>query len=540
MLGKNDDAKDVDQTEQDLESTLYARHVEVTSLAELELQRGTPIPALFNQFYKFIQNPSSVSIETFKRMVDTDDTVGSGVDFLTTCLAARLGRYQHKSKEVTEWVNDQLEDIDNGWFNVIKEVLSATWAGFFVGEKVWANTEAGFVIKKVVPLPPSTVLFETDWAGEITEDGVLQYQRNYNPALQAGYYGSGMMGFSTNRPDQLAKLGDMPFPIRSANTYNYLSIRIPKLKVLHYAFDAQGKFGNPYGRSLLRRAYKYYVMKDHFLVMLATALDRKGTPLNIVYADPNTTLIDPEQLGSNESPRGQRKGIRADLAAIKAFANVHNDSVIVLPGKKGSIFEVDQVPQTANAGDFISALDFCNKSIMRALLIPSLIFGNGDGSGSFALGQEHAKTFDKILDGMLAGAKQCLLLQVIREMIAYNFPAEVWQEHGYGDFSKRDLTQDEKQKEAEMLEKAVSIGIVDTQDLNDLNKMRDTFGFEPREEPIASAMPMGVDEFGNPVEEPPGEGNPFGEGGEEKPQPGKEAEGPPKKDNPFKKFWRRK
>ena len=83
---------------QELNDMLYARHVEIQSFKDLEVQRGTPIPALFNQFYKFIQNPSSVSVETYKRMIDTDDTIGSCVDFLTTCLAARIGRYQHPNQ----------------------------------------------------------------------------------------------------------------------------------------------------------------------------------------------------------------------------------------------------------------------------------------------------------------------------------------------------------------------------------------------------------------------------------------------------------
>lgn len=509
-----DSFQDYDQTEQSLEQTLYARHAEVQTLKDLESQRGTPIPALFNQFYKFIQNPSTVSVETFKRMIDTDDTIGSGMDFLVTCLAARLGRYQHKSKEVTKWMNDRLAEVDGGWYNLVKEVLSASWAGFYVGEKVWFNTEAGFVIRKLVSLPPSTVLFETDWTGEITQDGVLQYQRNYNPSLLSnglGYFGglqASSSGFSGGvpRPDMYAKLGDLPFPIRTANTYNYLSIRIPRLKCVHYSFDAQGKFRNPYGRSLLRRAYKYYVMKDAFLQMLAVALDRKGTPLTIVYADPNVTLIDAAKAGVPGNKAGKAGvGIRADQAAKKAFENVHNDSTIILPGKKGQIFDIEFAEQGANQDAFIASIDMCNRSIMRAILIPSLIFGNGDGSGSFALGQEHAKTFDKILDGMLAGAKQVLIEQIIREMVAYNFPASVWREHGFGDFSKRELSAEEREKEMACYETAVNMGAIDMNNLQDLNKIRDTIGFEELEEPIQQP---GFDELGNPLAEVDADGNP--------------------------------
>lgn len=518
---------------------LYARHVEVESLNKLTEERGTPIPALFNQFYKFVQNPSSVSVETFKRMVDTDDTTGSGVDFLVTCLAARLGRYQHKSKEITMWVNRRLEDIEGGFFSNVKELLSASWAGFAVQEKVWANTEDGFVIKKLMTLPPQTVLFETERTGEITFDGILQYQRNYNPAVLSqgiNFFGgpaNAGFGFAdSSRPDLFAKLGDLPFPMRTSNTFNYMSIRIPRIKCVHYAFDAQGKFGNPYGRSLLRRCYKYYVMKDAILQMLATALDRKGTALPIVFADANTTLKDPEKITKGQQAQGNRNvGVSAQKAAQDAFKNIHNDTAIVLPGRKGTIFDVDFMPQTSNASDFIASLDFCNKSIMRALLIPSLIFSAGDGSGSFALGQEHARTFDKILDGMLEGLKQVLLKQLIQEMIAYNFPRSAWEKDGVGDFGKREMTQDERQKEAEMFSAGIQDGYIDTQDMNDLNKMRDTMGFEERETPIALPVEPGVDEFGEPIE-PGEEDGTDGERDDEQPTKEKPDAGAKRK-NPF-------
>lgn len=495
----------------ELEEELYARHAEINSFADLEKQRGTNIPALFNQFYKFIQNPSSVSVETFKRMVDTDDTIGSGVDFLTTCLAARLGAYQHPNKEIMDWVNKALEQIDGGFHSAIKEILSASWAGFSVAEKVWSNDAVhGFIIKKLVTLPPSTILFSTERTGELESDGILQYQRNFNPA-QMGAGGSYLFGFLSSialptaagmRNDPYAKFGDLAFPIRVGTTYNYMAVRIPKLKCVHFSFDAQGKFGNPYGRSLLRRAYKYYVMKDAFLQMMATALDRKGTPLTVVFADPNVTVIDEKKIDGATSAQGNRNvGIRGDRAALRAFSNVHNDSVIVLPGKKDQHFSVDKLDVTSNAQDFISALDFCNKSIMRALLLPSLIFTSGDGAGSFALGQEHAKTFDKILDSMNAGLTQTLLQQVVKELIEYNFGADVIKKDGLGSFGKRQLSDDEKQKEMECFASGIDKGVIDATDLKDLNKMREALGFEPRETPIPRPDPLGG--FGDEGEDTP-------------------------------------
>ena len=477
------------------------RSAELEHLSQLigkENQRSTAIPALFNTFYKFIQNPSTVSVETFKRMVDTDDTVGSGVELLTTCLAARIGRYQHPSEEITEFVNLALEGLEGGWTNNIKQILSASWAGYSVSEKVWANKLDGFVPTELVTLPPSTILFETDRTGKITEDGILQYQRSMNlgGAMAGGGIGGSTFsdGFSDRyRPDAYAKFGDMQFPVRMGNTFQYMSTRLPKLKCVHFSFDAQGNFGNPYGRSLLRRAYKHWIMKDAFLQMLSVALDRKGTPLTVVFADPNIQIKDPNQANvarGRENTRGTRGiGVNAQTAAKEAMEKIHNDTVLVLPGKKGQVYDIEFVPQDSNAEVFISSIGMCNQGIMRSLLIPSLIFTNGDGSGSYALGQEHAKTFEKILDGWNSGLKYVLLHQLIREIIAYNFPKSAWVKDGFGDFSRRDLSQDERDKEMTMFATAIDKGVVDTGDLADLNKMRESMGFEPRTQPIEKPQP---------------------------------------------------
>lgn len=476
-----------------LDEQLYARHTEIETLEDLKNQFGTPIPALFNQFFKFIQNPSSVSVETFKRMIDTDDTIGSGVDFLTTALAARLGQYQHKNKEITEFVNTALNGIQNGFYNSVKEMLSASWSGFTCSEKVWENSDLGFVPKKLVHMPPSTMIFEVDRTGEITKDGILQYQRNYNPALSGGVnylFGFQSMSISPQgrySPDPYAKLGDFPYPLRTAGIYSYMAIRIPKQKVIHYAFDAQGKFGNPYGRSLLRRCHKWWVMKDVFLNMLAVALDRKGTPLQIVFCDPNLTVLDETTYTQGGDARQQGR-IRGDLAAKRAFKNIHNDTTIFLPGKKGQHFDIENVPQSSNSSDFIQAIQECNKGIMRALLLPSLVFTGGDGSGSFALGQEHAKTFDKVCDGILEGLKGVLIDQLVSEIIRYNFPESAWKGDGFGGFSKRTLTNDEIEKELNAMQTAVNMGAMDMNDVTDMNKVRETVGLEPKDQPIMNEV----------------------------------------------------
>ncbi len=509
--GRDLEASAIEHVPDELADELMARHVEVQTLADMmgdDKQRGTPIPALYNMWFRFIQNPSTVSIESYKRMVDTDETIGSGVEFLISCLAARMGAYQHDDPEITRFVTRALAEMKGGFTATVKEMLSASWAGFSVSEIVWANKSIGFVPEKVVPLPPSSILFEVNRVGDLTEDGILQYQRNYQPLGLAGagfFSGLAQNGFIPNRPDPMAKFGDLAFPLRSANTFNYMSIRIPTIKCVHIAWNGPGMFGNPYGRSSLRRAYNWWVQKWAYCQMMGQVADRHGTPHTVVYADQNATMAKPGTPTANTTETQKRQNTeRAADAAARVFKNVHNDSVFILPGKKGQIYDVEVHDTSGSLPDFIAVLQFCNTMLMRALLIPSLIFTAGDGAGSYSLGQEHAKTFDKLLDSMLEGFKQSVLDQLIRQIIAYNFPQKVWQEQGIGDFAKRELTMDERQKEAEVFATAIDKGLVDTNDLADLNKMREAIGFEPRTTPIEKPVPMMPPGFG-------GEGEPDGD-----------------------------
>jgi hypothetical protein len=216
--------------------------------------------------------------------------------------------------------------------------------------------------------------------------------------------------------------------------------------------------------------------------MLAVALDRKGTPLQVWYVDPNAAFIDQDQAPNPGDQTGRSVGKRAQLAVRDALKKVHNDSVVVMPGKKGQFVDHDFIPQSSNAGDFIDTLNYLDTRILRALLIPALVFSAGDGTGSFALGQEHAKTFDKILDGMLGGFVQTLLRQLVRELIAYNFPKEQWEEHGLGEFSKRELSIEEREKEWTVVDGAINQGVINMNDLTDLNQAREIAGFGPRTE----------------------------------------------------------
>lgn len=413
---------------------LYNRHREITRLEQEQEQLGTSVPQMYGSIGKFIANPSTVSVETYKRMLDTDETIGSGIDFLNLCMTARFGDYKHPSEEITQFVRQVLGQVNaesGGWFGALEEMFSAEWAGFSGTEMVWDYDRdfAGgpaFLPKRLVTYQPLTLVFACDWKGSLLPDGVHQYQRaysNYFGSQFAPSLGGGSDGF---RPDMNASVGDLPYPIRVSADLSYLTVPIPTAKMILLRSSVTGAFQNPYGRSILRRCYKNWVLKDAFLKMWLVGADRKGTPLIVGYAGANETVL--ERGGG-----GEVQEERSDVAMSRIFKTIHNSSFITLPGKKGEVYEIEAVQVQGDMNVFKDGVDYFNRALMRGLLIPPLIMG-GDGGGSFALGQEHHKIFGKIVDGKLKPYKQGICNQFIRKILAYNFPKSAWEKDGYGEF----------------------------------------------------------------------------------------------------------
>jgi hypothetical protein len=444
----------VDDVPPNIKTELKNRYDELSHLQQEQVQMGTTVPQLYGSLSRFVANPSTVSVETYKRMLDTDETIGSGLDFLNLAMIARFGDYKHKNKKIERFVRRALERMEGSWHENLDEMLSAEWAGFSVTEQVWKFDQdfdgyPAFVPKKLVTYPPLTMVFAVNRHGEVMPDGIYQYQRFHNTFFNSYVYGLSNGELDGFRPDLYASTGDFPYPIRIAADLTYLTVKIPKDHVIHLRSSSTGKFQNPYGRSLLRRVYKNWVSKDAFLKMWVVAADRKGTPLLVGYAAPNDTV---QQQNMYEDPHRSApvSAMRADVAMAETMKTIHNSSFVVLPGKKGETYEVEAIQQTGDMNIFKDGIEYFNRAIMRGLLIPPLAFSSGDGAGSYALGESHKKIFNQVIDGKLKVYKQMLLDQFIRKIIAYNFPEPEYIADGYGEFAL-------EEPDVEMMEKLSNI-----------------------------------------------------------------------------------
>lgn len=478
---------DDDSVTPNIKTELKNRYDELTHLQTEQVQMGTSVPQLYGSLSRFVANPSTVSVETYKRMLDTDETIGSGIDFRNLALIARFGDYKHPIPEIEKFVQRAINQMDGSWHENLDEMLSAEWSGFSVTEQVWEFQKdfdgvPAFVPRKLVTYQPLTLVFAVNRHGEVLPDGIYQYQRFHNTFFNSYVYGISNGDLDGFRPDLFASVGDFPYPIRIAADLTYLTVKIPKDKVIHIRSSSTGKFNNPYGRSILRRIYKNWVLKDAFLKMWLVAADRKGTPLVVGYAAPNDSVL--------QEPRrdGQPEPERADVAMGNAMRTIHNSSFIVLPGRKTETYEIEAIQVQGDMNVFKDGIDYFNKAIMRGLLIPALVMNGGDGAGSYALGQEHSKMFRQIIDGSLKPYKQAILDQFVRKIIAYNFPKAMWEKHGYGEFVLEEHDTELMEKLATIFGTLTDKGFMTPESQTDMDYVRDKMGMPPSL--AAAPMPM--------------------------------------------------
>jgi hypothetical protein len=489
----------IDDAAPNMKQELVNRYDELSNLEKEQVQLGTAVPQLYGSLSRFVANPSTVSVETYKRMIDTDETIGSGIDFLNLALIARFGDFKHPNLQVQKLVRRALDQMEGSWHENLDEMMSSEWAGFSLTEIVWTfkhnfDGVPAFVPEKLVTYPTLTIVFAVDRHGSVLPDGIFQYQRFHNTFFNNYVYGVGSGDIDGFRPDLFASQGDYPYPIRISADLTYLTVKIPKDKVIHLRSSSTGKFGNPYGRSILRRAYKNWVLKDAFLKMWLVAADRKGTPLVVGYAAPNDTVNQQNQMGQpGQQDMESSQLMRADQALARTMKTIHNSSFIVLPGKKGEEYEIEAIQVQGDMNIFKDAIEYFNKALMRAMLVPPLMLGGGDGVGSYALAQENKKVFNNIIDGKLKPLKQAILTQFISKLIAYNFPRHIWEKDGYGDFVLEEYDPEVMEKLANIYSSLTTAGYMGPDDQKDMDHVREKMGM-PRKKAVEAMQAFGEED----------------------------------------------
>ncbi len=386
-----------------------------------------------HQCFGLLARPDNIPLETYERMYETDETIGAGIDFLALSVVSQVGDYVNAAHpEAQEFVRECLEDLEGSFHLWLAGMLkSALWSGYAVSEPVYRWDGERVRPYRLELLNPRSLNFEVDLA-EGPDRGRL--------AAVHQWWGTGW------------------------------AVRLEAAHVIHFAYDQAAVHGNPYGRSLLKRVYKNWFLKDAILKAWALTLERCGTPLptgKVTNGDVEVELPD----GTVTTKR---------QVLLDALNNLSNSSALVYDSDQE--VTLNQVARSVG-DDFLKAQEHLNRMALRGLLMPSLVLDNSN-TGSYSLGKEHRDIYDQAVTALRMDATEMVLEQIVRPLLTWNFGPDL---ESWGGFEQVSVQSPEDQKaRAEKWNTLGQGGWISPEVLDDLNMVREDIGAPP----VQDLLPM--------------------------------------------------
>lgn len=368
---------------------------------------------------EYVQNPDRVPVTTYEAMYLSDETVFSSIESMIMSCLARMGEFTFPEPEIEEFIRQQLEEMEGNFSQAVADIMSAWVYGFSCTEILWRSLPGGKI---------------------------------------------GLRGLQTLHPDTIKldiyRSGPNKNKLKSVRQFFRMDkhIDIPLQKCIVYTHN--GKFGNPYGTSRLKRVYKNWKIKDVILKAWGLTCERYGSPYTIAKTTGIGRMNDPVtgvEISTAENMLRVTKalGLRGS-AVIDA-----NDSIDI---KYGS----------ANFGaTFAELVGYLNKMIYRGIGLPSLITDNGN-VGSHSLGKEHFKLFYLSLEHLFYEVQDVLIEQLIKPLIKMNFG----EQESYGQFVLDQFQMEDAKTLAETFESLTRSGLMSADKLDDINAFRERLGVE--------------------------------------------------------------
>lgn len=185
--------------------------------------------------------------------------------------------------------------------------------------------------------------------------------------------------------------------------------RMEVSRLVVYVNEREG--GNWLGQSLLRPAYKFWVLKDRLLKIQAETIHRNGMGVPVVKASKLPDGLDPDEYFkrlSEEIARGL-KIAQNFRSGRNAGASIGNDGDIKLLGVEGTL------------PDAMAPIKYYDEQIGRAVLANFLNLGGDNSKGSYALGETFADFFTLSLQTVALSIADTASKHIVQDLVDLNF-----------------------------------------------------------------------------------------------------------------------
>lgn len=353
------------------------KSISLRELTKYENPAITNVQSLYGIF-----NPETITIDTLDLMKE-DPTISSGLSLIKLPICALPWRIECEDERIKMFVESALRKV---WRKLIKTLLSAVEYGYSSHEKV-------FEIKniKVEKKEP---------------DGSVTKHFNGNALLYKK--------FKSHHPDSIRVRLDENENFDGITQMQQGGEEVPLKKHKCFFFTHEEEFGNVFGKSRLKPAYKYWYWKEIIYNFMLMYYERRGSPPVIAHAPPG-------QSRTSAGTRTDNLQTALDLAS-----SLLSNSVGVVPyeqAKNGTenMWGVDFMTDDKRGEMFIQAIEHLDAAILRALWIPERAITQGSGSGSYGMSSVHADLFLMAELGLVNDIEAAIDEQVIPVLVQANF-----------------------------------------------------------------------------------------------------------------------
>jgi hypothetical protein len=284
----------------------------------------------------------------------------------------------HKNPEIQAFVRQNLSRVK--FRKQFKKMMTYRWVGASITEIVWEYFEGKVQLAKLITYWPDTWFDKGVPKDEVT------------PVIQ-----------------KVAML-DKPIPQE-------------KLIIL----QNHDEFGEN-GSILDGSVYDFWESKYNNLRKWDDALDRFGSPA--IHGTVNSEGFSTLKENAGGPNTTFRKSATDELAEL--LAGYRKNKVLATD----SSVDVDFVTTPAIGENYQTKIQYDDKMIMRAMMIPALLVDSDMKSGSYALSESQFNYFWLLMEGELNALNDEIIEQLVRPLLEFNFPLE---DNDYGNFNLDDL-----------------------------------------------------------------------------------------------------
>ena len=327
-----------------------------------------------------IYNPDTIPISTYNRMKN-DSQVAIGLATIKMPIYSLNWNVECGDVDIREFVHSTLKPI---WNKLLRSMLTSIDFGFASHEKVWELKD----VNVVTEAPRKKTHFK----------GKAEVYKK----IKAHYPGTIKIRTDTKTDDFLGI-------IQSIGAGQEIKLDADKC----FLFSLGDEFGNFFGKSRLKPAYKPWYWKEVLSQFMLRYFERRGSPATVVH-HPIGGGID---LVGNEYENSE--------IALRIGQNIVENSVVTLPyepDKNGkNQWGVTYLEDERRGEMFVSALSYLGAQILRALLTPERVVTQDLSTGSFSMANSHAEIFLLSQEGLTSEIEYAINTEIIPQLVYYNF-----------------------------------------------------------------------------------------------------------------------